>query len=170
MTLKSVVLPAPFGPRIARRSPGWTSRSTLVDGLQAAEAPADPPQTEDRLGARVRCRRYRHLTSGRWSPASASGVIASPRTGSCAVALRVLAVRGRRVGAEKAPPNVWSTCSAVAIVLLTDRPVAVLVLELLEVVVGDRVAVLVEVIGLAERRLDGRAGQRLAEGGPPSES
>src|SRR5438128_4907907 len=28
MTLKSVVLPAPFGPRIARRSPGATSRST----------------------------------------------------------------------------------------------------------------------------------------------
>src|SRR5690242_9256932 len=28
MTLKSVVLPAPFGPRIARRSPGAISRST----------------------------------------------------------------------------------------------------------------------------------------------
>src|SRR5207247_10380495 len=28
ITLKSVVLPAPFGPRIARRSPGATSRST----------------------------------------------------------------------------------------------------------------------------------------------
>src|SRR3989442_3515642 len=28
MTLKSVVFPAPFGPRIARRSPGATSRST----------------------------------------------------------------------------------------------------------------------------------------------
>src|SRR5947209_11760807 len=28
MTLNSVVLPAPFGPRIARRSPGTTSRST----------------------------------------------------------------------------------------------------------------------------------------------
>src|SRR5438093_3065459 len=28
MTLKSVVLPAPFGPRMARRSPGATSRST----------------------------------------------------------------------------------------------------------------------------------------------
>src|SRR6266545_397688 len=28
ITLKSVVVPAPFGPRIARRSPGATSRST----------------------------------------------------------------------------------------------------------------------------------------------
>src|SRR6266540_7281073 len=28
ITLKSVVFPAPFGPRIARRSPGTTSRST----------------------------------------------------------------------------------------------------------------------------------------------
>src|SRR5439155_3958173 len=28
MTLNRVVLPAPFGPRIAQRSPGWTSRST----------------------------------------------------------------------------------------------------------------------------------------------
>src|SRR5919197_1685194 len=28
MTLNSVVLPAPFGPRIARRSPGSTARST----------------------------------------------------------------------------------------------------------------------------------------------
>src|SRR5436309_8406086 len=28
MTLKSVVFPAPFGPRMARRSPGATSRST----------------------------------------------------------------------------------------------------------------------------------------------
>src|SRR5215468_4904621 len=30
MTLKSVVLPAPFGPRMPRRSPGATSRSTSL--------------------------------------------------------------------------------------------------------------------------------------------
>ena len=54
MTLKSVVLPAPFGPRIARRSPCATSRSTSLHGLHAAEAPADPPQAEDRLGVRRR--------------------------------------------------------------------------------------------------------------------
>ena len=50
MTLNSVVFPAPFGPRMARRSPCTTSRSTSLHGEQAAEAPADPPQAEGRLG------------------------------------------------------------------------------------------------------------------------
>ena len=50
MTLKRVVLPAPFGPRIARRSPGAISRSTSQNGVKAAEPPADPPQAEGRLG------------------------------------------------------------------------------------------------------------------------
>ena len=35
--LKNVVLPAPFGPMIARNSPGSMVRDTLVDGDQAAE-------------------------------------------------------------------------------------------------------------------------------------
>ncbi len=43
MTLKSVVLPAPFGPRIARRSPSATSSVTSRYRMQATEAPADPP-------------------------------------------------------------------------------------------------------------------------------
>ena len=53
MTLNSVVLPAPFGPRIARRSPGRDVEVDVSHGLDAAEAPADPPQAEDRLGALV---------------------------------------------------------------------------------------------------------------------
>jgi hypothetical protein len=40
ITLNSVVLPAPFGPRIARRAHGG----------QPAEPPADPAQAQDRLG------------------------------------------------------------------------------------------------------------------------
>jgi hypothetical protein len=65
MRLKSVVFPAPLGPRTARRSPrgggggGWgaaplAARDVVVDvahGEEAAEAPADPPQAEDRRGA-----------------------------------------------------------------------------------------------------------------------
>ena len=50
MTLKRVVLPAPFGPRIARRSPGGDLEVDLADGVEAAEPPADPPQAEGRLG------------------------------------------------------------------------------------------------------------------------
>ena len=49
MTLKSVVLPAPFGPSIARRSPAATSRSTAATA-KTTETPADPPQAEGRLG------------------------------------------------------------------------------------------------------------------------
>ena len=48
--LKSVVLPAPFGPRIARRSPGRDVEVDVADGMEAAEPPADPPQAEGRLG------------------------------------------------------------------------------------------------------------------------
>jgi hypothetical protein len=50
MTLKSVVLPAPFGPRIARRSPRDDLEVDLANGVEAAEPPADPPQAEGRLG------------------------------------------------------------------------------------------------------------------------
>ncbi len=50
MTLKSVVFPAPFGPRIARRSPGGDVEVDVVDGVEPAEPPADPPQAEGRLG------------------------------------------------------------------------------------------------------------------------
>src|SRR3954464_14649839 len=64
MTLNSVVLPAPLGPRMARLSPGATSRSTSRTasrppnrralpprrGGGPADPPADPPQAEDRAG------------------------------------------------------------------------------------------------------------------------
>ena len=48
--LNSVVLPAPLGPRTARRSPCATSRSTSRTACETPEAPADPPQAEGRLG------------------------------------------------------------------------------------------------------------------------
>ena len=50
MRLKRVVLPAPFGPRIARRSPWRDLEVDVADGVKAAEPPADPPQAEGRLG------------------------------------------------------------------------------------------------------------------------
>ena len=51
MTLKSVVLPAPFGPRMPRLSPGRISRSTLSNCVKTAKTPADPPEQEGRRGA-----------------------------------------------------------------------------------------------------------------------
>src|SRR5881628_2818028 len=45
ITLKSVVLPAPFGPRTARRSPGATSRST---SLTACKPPKRRPTPRKR--------------------------------------------------------------------------------------------------------------------------
>ena len=41
ITLNSVVLPAPFGPMSACRSPGCTRQVDLVDRLEAAEVPRD---------------------------------------------------------------------------------------------------------------------------------
>ena len=48
--LKSVVLPAPFGPRIARRSPGADVEVDVAHRVETTEPPADPPQAEGRLG------------------------------------------------------------------------------------------------------------------------
>ena len=63
MRLKTVVFPAPFGPRITRRSPGRHPGPPLGPAEHASEAPADPPQAEDRLGAfRCRCC-YGHSSS-----------------------------------------------------------------------------------------------------------
>ena len=61
MTLKSVVFPAPFGPRMARRSPCSTSRSTSGHRHETAEAPADPPQAESRRGTRSDRRSFAHV-------------------------------------------------------------------------------------------------------------
>src|SRR3990172_1227049 len=47
MRLNSVVLPAPFGPMIARRSPGWISRLTS----STARSPPNAFVTPERLSA-----------------------------------------------------------------------------------------------------------------------
>ena len=48
MRLNSVVLPAPFGPMIALRSPGMTLRRDVAHGVQAAEALRQALQLENR--------------------------------------------------------------------------------------------------------------------------
>ena len=63
ITLNSVVLPAPFGPSIARRSPVRDLEVDVADGIKTAETPADPPEQEGRRGA----------------SASSSGLVPLPR-------------------------------------------------------------------------------------------
>ena len=48
--LKSVVLPAPFGPMIARRSRGATDRVTPFDRRERAEAFAGPVERKEGRG------------------------------------------------------------------------------------------------------------------------
>ena len=50
MTLNSVVLPAPFGPEDGAPLAVRDVEVDVAHGVEAAEAPADPPQAEDRLG------------------------------------------------------------------------------------------------------------------------
>src|SRR5262245_13063253 len=53
MTLKSVVLPAPFGPRMARRSPGATSRLTSRTACRPPKR--RPTPSRRRIGAALGC-------------------------------------------------------------------------------------------------------------------
>ena len=50
MTLKSVVLPAPFGTEDGPPLAGRDVQGDVAHGVQAAEAPADLLEAEDRLG------------------------------------------------------------------------------------------------------------------------
>ncbi len=108
ITLNSVVLPAPFGPRIARRSPVHDVEIDIAHSVKAAEAPADPPQAEGRRGAfgvtrRTRCL-CRHLTI---LPLTTG--FSLPVQGS-APTLQVGNERpGGGVDGLNVPPNVWST-------------------------------------------------------------
>ena len=54
--LNSVVFPAPFGPQDGAPLAGADRQVDVGDGEDATEAPADPPQLEDRLGAVRGCR------------------------------------------------------------------------------------------------------------------
>src|SRR3954452_3546368 len=100
MRLNSVVLPAPFGPRIARRSPGRISRSTS----RTAWTPPKRRPTPRR-------RRVGAAPSGILAGASIPSLlrrevdllgVADPRRGLALLALRVRAV-GRRRGRREEP-------------------------------------------------------------------
>src|SRR5688500_556128 len=139
--LNSVVLPAPFGPRIARRSPGRTSRSTSRTAWTPPKRRPTP-----------RKRRIGSARSAMGWPASMAplpGVperdllgVADPRRRLALLARGVLAVDRRTVRREEAaerlvhlgdPPERLHVRRAVAVLVLDD---------LLQVDVADRLAVL----------------------------
>ena len=100
MRLNSVVFPAPFGPRIARRSPAPHGQVDVGDGDHAAEAPADPPKAEDRLGALGGCR-----DGGRHCPKETSSALPTHGGGSRFSHFGLLR-SGAGLSALKNPPNV----------------------------------------------------------------
>ena len=154
--LNSVVLPAPLGPRIARRSPGRTSRSTPDTAIDAAEAPADPPQAEDRRGAVSGCRG--ELPSSYWPNETSSAL---PTHGGASPFSHFGLLRsGAGVSGEKKPPKVWSTSGIRRNVCDVRHAVAGLVGDdLLHEHVRDRLAVVVE-RDVAPRRLVTRQRRR----------
>ena len=124
----------------------------VTHGVNAAEAPADPPQAEDRRGALGGCLWCCHhcLTSTRSRPprrCRPRRARCPPRTsGSCGPAEAY-----RRVNV---PPNVCSTAGILRDRLHVRHLVAVGVGDdLLDVVVRDAVAVVVE-LDLAPRRVE----------------
>src|SRR5687767_7284236 len=97
--LNSVVLPAPFGPRIARRSPGRTSRSTSLTAWTPPKRRPTPRRW--RIGA---------ARSADVSGAATASLlrrevdlfgVADPRRGLAGLALRVGPVRSGRLGREE---------------------------------------------------------------------
>src|SRR5918995_5545407 len=163
--LNSVVFPAPFGPRMARRSPGRTSRSTSA----TATTPPNRRPTP----------RKRRIGSARSTDGAGSAMccllapevhglgVADPRRRGALLALRVVAIRRRRVGAEHAVERLVDVGDP-ADGLDVRHAVARLVRDdLLHEHVGDRLAVLVE-RHVAPRGLVARErqpGQRLLQRG-----
>src|SRR5438445_7596044 len=115
MTLKSVVFPAPFGPRIARRSPGATSRSTSRTAWRPPKR--RPTPRKRRIGSALSaaaCVTYlmTPLTTGFSFPAHGSDAFLH---GGC--------VRpGGGDEREKTPPKVWLTFGMNWTVLTTVWP------------------------------------------------
>src|SRR5688500_10661637 len=139
--LNSVVLPAPFGPRIARRSPGRISRSTSLTAWTPPKR--RPTPRKRRIGAAAS---VVWATSATWAPSGSADFlgVAHPLGLTSLHALRVLAVRRRGVRAEQATE---------LLVCVRDHPDRLGVRDLvpvevrhdpLHVVVADCAAVLVE--------------------------
>ena len=103
--LNSVVLPAPFGPRIARRSPG--GRPGRRPATATTPPKRRPTPRKRRIGAALQRMPQVRPSCPSLRRTDLLGV-ADPRRRRALLALRVLAVRRRRVGG-RTPPNVWST-------------------------------------------------------------
>src|SRR3954447_2172447 len=145
-TLKSVVLPAPFGPRIARRSPGKTSRST---SSHARTPPKRRPIPRRRRigsasGASSALDGTAAAISVRRSARSASSALLRPRRRIRLLALRVGPVGRRRLGAEEAAERLVDLRNRLDRLHVGDAVPVVVRDDLLEEVVHDRLAVLVE--------------------------
>ena len=119
--LNSVVLPAPLGPRMARRSPGRDLEVHVADGVDAAEAPADPPQAEDRLGAARRMSLVLPLLPY-FDEKSTSSALPTHGGGSSPASHFGFVRSGGGVSGVNVPPNVWSTPGTCADRLHVRRP------------------------------------------------
>ena len=159
MTLKSVVFPAPLGPRMARRSPCPTSRSTS----RTASRPPNrrPTPRRRRIGSAVS---VTAAPPGRYPTVGTDWDL--PSHGAIPLlALRRVAARGRRRRAERAPEGLVDLRDA------GDRlhgQLAVLRDQLLGVDVGHRLAVRVELdlaVGRGQRGLADGLLQRLLVAG-----
>ena len=126
----------------------------VAHGVEAAVAPADPPQAEDRLGVFGCCRVRQSVTPVTF------GWISFPIHGSDRFTHCGKVRPGAGVFVENVPPNVWSTPGTSPTVLIASLPS--LVIELLVEDVDHRLAVLVQVeravrrgeLHLADRRLE----------------
>src|SRR4051794_1282019 len=153
ITLNSVVLPAPLGPRMARRSPYATSRST---SRTACSPPNRRPIPRRR---RIGPARSGVTSVTAWLPADDLDRrgLAQPREVALLTARR-LAARGRRRVAERAAERLVDARDAVH---RLDRQLAAVHVQLLVVDGQDGLAVVVELyrpvrrgqLGLRQRGL-----------------
>src|SRR5687767_2290421 len=139
--LNSVVLPAPLGPRMARRSPGRTSRST---SLTAWTPPKRRPIPRRRRIGSV-------LSTGVASTATVALLrevdflgVAHPRRGLALHALRVGPVGCRRVRREDSVEGLVDLRDPAERLDVRHAVAGRVLDDLLHVDVGDRLAVLVE--------------------------
>src|SRR5437868_1852127 len=144
MTLKSVVFPAPFGPRMARLSPYATSRSTS----RTAWRPPNrrPIPRKRRIGSAC------SAATASVTSASAGHLrmlrLADPRQAPFD-ALRAVAARCRRRRGERAAERLVDVRDVAD---RLDRQLAVLLVELLVVDGDDALVVLVQVDRSVRRR------------------
>src|SRR4051812_47656664 len=148
--LNSVVLPAPLGPRMARRSPEATSSSTP----RTAWTPPKrrPTPSKRRIGAARSADVAGAATALLRREVDLLGV-ANPRGLVALLALRVRAVRRRRVGGERPAERLLDARDLPDSLHVRDLVAVGVGDDLLDEVVRDAVAVLVE-LDLAPRRVE----------------